>query len=109
METNIKQGDFVRLTDPISNGQIVRIESVSEYGTASWLGGAQKGDMEQVECFMMAEKDDAIGLDDFQQFNNLSDVCRHIEATTGVKLYPESAVEYWKRRAEIKLNLKMKL
>lgn len=22
-------------------------------GTASWLGGAQKGDMEQVECFML--------------------------------------------------------
>lgn len=42
MEQKIKAGDFVRLTDPISNDTIVRIESVDEYGFASWLGGIIK-------------------------------------------------------------------
>lgn len=40
-----KQGDIVRLIDPLSNGEVVRIESVDEHGYASWLGGSQNSDM----------------------------------------------------------------
>ena len=90
----IKQGDIVRLTDPISNGEVVRIESVNEYGSASWLGGAQKGDMEQID---MAD----INSDLLFDYQNLSELVGHIERETGIKLYPESAVEYWEHRAEL--------
>lgn len=37
MEQTVKSGDFVRLTDPIDNGTIVRIEEVNENGFAEWL------------------------------------------------------------------------
>lgn len=47
MEQTIKQDDIVRLTDPLDNGTIVRIEKVDENGFAEWLGGSQYCDMEQ--------------------------------------------------------------
>lgn len=45
---DVKAGDLVRLTDPISNGEIVRIDNVDEYGFASWIGGSQAADMKQI-------------------------------------------------------------
>lgn len=91
---DVKTGDIIRLTDPISNGEIVRVESVDEHGFASWLGGAQKGDMEQID---MAD----INSDLLCDYQNLSELVGHIEAETDIKLYPESAVNYWKHRAEM--------
>lgn len=88
----IKAGDIVRLTDPISQGQVVRIESVDEHGCASWLGGAQYSDFEQVSIMDMDEM--------IYHYANLSELVRDIEDKTGVKLYTESAVQYWKHRAE---------
>ena len=98
MKQNIKPGDIVRLTDPISNGQIVRIESVDEHGFASWLGGAQNCDMEQIKA--------NVDFPNCSYYNTLSSFVEGIEqgfATDGydVKLYPKSAVEYWKHRAEV--------
>lgn len=94
----IKQGDIVRLTDPISNGQIVRIESVDENGFAEWLGVAQNCDMEQIKA--------NVDFPNCSYYDTLSSFVEWIEqgfATDGydVKLYPKSAVEYWKHRAEI--------
>lgn len=94
MEQQIKAGDIVRLTDPINNGEVVRIESVDEHGFASWLGGAQKGDMEQIDLI-------DVNSDLIYYYHSLSELVRHIEEKTGIKLYPESAVVYWKHRAEI--------
>ena len=98
MEQTFKPGDIVRLTDPLSNGQIVRIESVDEYGMASWIGGSQNCDMEQIKA--------NIDFPDCSYYDSLSSFVGTIEqgfATDGydVKLYPKSAVEWWKRRAEI--------
>lgn len=93
-------GDFVRLTDPLSNGEVVRIENVDEHGFASWLGGSQNCDMEQIEI-----KVEEVGnpfTDDLREYTvTLSDRVQEIESDFGVKLYPESAVEWLKRRAEI--------
>lgn len=98
MEQQIKQGDFVRLTDPLSNGQIVRIESVDEYGFASWLGGSQNCDMEQIPCEFEAYP---IGDNSLKgNYETLSDVISDLESQIGIKFYSESAVEYWKQRAE---------
>lgn len=36
-KTNIKSGDIVRLTDPSSNGEVVRVEKVDEHGYVNWL------------------------------------------------------------------------
>lgn len=98
MEQKIKQGDFVRLTDPLSNGQIVRIESVDEHGFASWLGGSQYCDMEQIPCKFEAYPIGENSLANY--YETLSDVISDLESKIGVKVYPESAVEYWKNRAE---------
>lgn len=96
---DVKAGDIIRLTDPISNGQIVRIESVDEHGFASWLGGSQCCDMEQVPCEFEAYP---IGENSLAKYyETLSDVISDLESKIGVKLYPESAVEYWKHRAEV--------
>lgn len=93
-------GDFVRLTDPLSNSEVVRIENVDEHGFASWLGGSQNCDMEQIEI-----KVEEVGnpfTDDLREYTvTLSDRVQEIESDFGVKLYPESAVEWLKRRAEI--------
>lgn len=100
MEQTFKPDDFVRLTDPLSNGQIVRIENVDEHGFASWLGGSQNCDMEQIE--IKVEEEGNPFTDDLREYTvTLSDRVQEIESDFGVKLYPESAVEYWKRRAEI--------
>lgn len=105
---NIKTGDFVRLTDPLSNGQIVRIESVDEYGMASWLGGSQNCDMEQISII---ENGSPIGNDIDGYYFTLSEIVHEVEKRVNeqkwlkfekpFKLYPESEVEYWKRRSEI--------
>lgn len=89
----IKHGDFVRLTDPLDNGTIVRIENVDENGFAEWLGGSQYCDMEQINM-------EQINPDLTYYYENLSELIRHIESKIGIKIYPESAVEYWKNRAE---------
>lgn len=89
-----KQGDIVRLTDPLSNGEVVRIESVDEHGYAAWLGGSQNCDMEQIDLI-------DVNSDLIYYYHSLSELVRHIEEKTGIKLYPESAMEYWKHRAEV--------
>jgi len=94
MEQTIKQGDFVRLTDPLDNGQIVRIESIDSYGYASWLGGSQATDIEQISML-------DINSDLICYYANLSELIKDIENKIGVKLYPESTVVHWKHRAEI--------
>ena len=99
IKTKFTTGDFVRLTDPISNGEIVRIESVDEYGFASWLGGFQNCDMEQIKANVSFDSE-------CSYYYTLSSFVSAIEqgfATDGfnIKLYPESAVNYWKHRAEI--------
>ena len=100
MEQTFKPGDFVRLTDPLDNNTIVRIESVDEHGFASWLGGSQNCDIEQIE--IKVEEEGNPFTDDLREYTvTLSDRVQEIESDFGVKLYPESAVEYWKRRAEI--------
>lgn len=93
MNNEIKSGDFVRLTDPLDNGTIVRIENVDENGFAEWLGGSQYCDMEQINM-------EQINPDLTYYYENLSELIRHIESKIGIKIYPESAVEYWKNRAE---------
>lgn len=108
MEQQIKPGDIVRLTDPISNGEVVRIESVNEYGFASWLGGSQAADMEQITILDGASP---IGNDIDGYFFLVSEIVEEIEKRVNAqtwlnlkrpfKLYPESAVEYWKQRAEV--------
>lgn len=101
METKeLKIGNFVRLTDPISKGQIVRIESISENGMASWLGGAQYCDMELVEIEKTEISDYPISGEEYHYKISLTDKVEQIERDFGVKLYPESAVEFWKNRAE---------
>jgi hypothetical protein len=100
MEQQIKAGDFVRLTDPISNGEVVRIESIDD-GFASWYGGSQNCDMEQVEIEKTEISEFPISGEEYHYKISLTDKVREIECDFGVKLYPESAVEYWKRRAEI--------
>lgn len=98
MEKTIKSGDFVRLTDPLDNGTIVRIENVNENGFADWLGGSQASDMEQVPCEFEAYP---IGENSLaNNYETLSDVISDLENKIGVKLYPESSVHYWKYRAE---------
>lgn len=97
MEKTIKSGDFVRLTDPLDNGTIVRIESVDEHGFASWLGGSQYCDMEQIKA--------NVQIGDCSYYISLSSIIGAIEQgfkTYGfnIKLYPETAVNYWKHRAE---------
>lgn len=94
MEQKIKQGDIVRLTDPISNGEVVRIENVDEHGFASWIGGSQATDMEQINML-------DINSDLVYYYDNLSELIKYIENKIGIKLYPESAVEWLKRREEI--------
>jgi hypothetical protein len=94
MNSNIKVGDIVRLTDPISNGEIVRIESIDAHGFASWLGGRQAADMEQISI-------EEVNHDLLYYYKTLSDLIGHIENTLKIKLYPESAVSYWKQRAEV--------
>lgn len=111
MEQKIKPGDIVRLTDPLSNGEIVRIESVNEHGFASWLGGSQAADMEQVS---VTDGASPIGNDIDGYYFDLSEIITEIERRVNektwlnlkkpFKLYPESAVEFWKRRAEIAAN-----
>lgn len=101
MEQQIKTGDIVRLTDPISNGEIVRIGSIDEYDYASWLGGAQKCDMEPVEIEKTEISDFPISGEEYHYKISLTDKVEQIERDFGVKLYPESAVEYWKNRAEV--------
>lgn len=98
----IKHGDIVRLTDPISNGEVVRIESVDDHGFASWLGGSQNCDMEQIDLI-------DVNSDLIYYYHSLSELVRHIEEKTGIKLYPESAVEYWKHRAEVAESSNAKL
>ena len=99
MNKTIKAGDIVRLTDPISEGQIVRIVNVTEDGLASWLGGAQATDMEQIPCVFQALR--FIGENSLNgYYETLSEVVSDLESNLGIKLYPESAVEYWKNRAE---------
>lgn len=103
----IKKGDFVRLTDPLSNGQIVRIESVDEHGFASWLGGSQNCDMEQIS---IVKNGSPIGNDIDGYYFSLSEIVQEVEKRVNgkewlklekpFKLYPESAVEYWKHHAE---------
>ena len=110
-ETNIKPGDIVRLTDPISNGEVVRIESVNEYGFASWLGGSQNCDMEQISILEDLDSYSPIGNDIDGYFFLVSEIVEEIEKRVNAqtwlnlkrpfKLYPESAVEYWKQRAEV--------
>jgi hypothetical protein len=95
---SFKTGDIVRLTDPISNGEVVRIESVDENGFAEWLGGSQYCDMEQIPCEFEAYPIGENSLKDY--YETLSDVISDLESKIGIKLYPESAVEYWKNRAE---------
>lgn len=99
MNNNIKQGDFVRLTDPLDNGTIVRIEKVDENGFAEWLGGSQYCDMEQIPCEFVAYPIEKNSLANY--YKTLSDVISDLESKIGIKLYPESAVEYWKRREEV--------
>lgn len=104
-----KKGDIVRLTDPLSNGEVVRIEEVDEHGYASWLGGAQKGDMTQIS--VLSDGDSPIGNDIDGYFFLVSEIVEEIEKRVSgqtwlnlkrpFKLYPESAVNYWKHRAEI--------
>lgn len=108
MNNEIKSGDFVRLTDPIDNGTIVRIEEVNENGFAEWLGGSQYCDMEQVS---IADGASPIGNDIDGYYFTLSEIITEIERRVNAqtwlnlkkpfKLYPESAVNYWKHRAEI--------
>ena len=108
MEQNIKPGDFVRLTDPISNGEIVRIDRVDENGFASFIGGSQAADMEQISVLDGASP---IENDIDGYFFLVSEIVEEIEKrvnaqtwlhlTRPFKLYPESAVEYWKQRAEV--------
>lgn len=95
-------GDFARLTDPIHKGEVVKVEAVTESGFIEYIGGKQNGDFEQVEIpTLLAEKEDAIGLDDFLQLSTLGDVCRYIELKTGIKLYPEDAVKHYRHAAEV--------
>ena len=111
MNKTIKAGDIVRLTDPISEGQIVRIVNVTEDGLASWLGGAQATDMEQIS---LLDGCSPIGNDIDGYFFNISEIVEEIEKrvnaqtwlhlTRPFKLYPESAVKYWEHRAEIAEN-----
>lgn len=57
---------------------------------------------EQVEIpTLLAEKEDAIGLDDFLRLSTLGDVCRYIELKTGIKLYPEDAVKHTRHAVEV--------
>lgn len=108
MEQTFKPGDFVRLTDPLSNGEVVRIEKVSENGTASWLGGSQNCDMEQISII---KNSSPIGNDIDGYYFTLSEIVHEVEKRVNeqkwlkfekpFKLYPESEVEYWKRRSEI--------
>lgn len=93
-KTNVKTGDFVRLTDPISNGEIVRIDNVDEYGFASWIGGSQAADMKQISI-------DDVNPDLYNDYKTLSDLIGHIETEIGLKLYPESAVQHYKHIAEV--------
>lgn len=92
METKeLKKGDFVRLTDPIDNGKIVRVEMV-ENGWIEFIGGGQS-------CYEQVKG--SIKLCGVEHFWTLSEFIRLLEQGFGVKLYPESAVEYWKNRAEV--------
>ena len=100
MEQKIKVGDIIRLTDPLDNGTPVRVEMV-DGNFFEFIGGGQNSNFEQITCQMSAKKDNPNGGDDFLQFQNLSEVCRYIETKTGVKLYPESAVEYYRHAAEV--------
>lgn len=60
--------------------------------------GSQYCDMEQVPCEFEAYP---IGENSLaNNYETLSDVISDLENQIGVKLYPESAINYWKHRAE---------
>lgn len=90
METNIKVGDFVRLTDPIDNGMIVRVEMV-ENGWIEFIGGGQS-------CYEQVKG--SIKLFGVEHFGTLSEFIRLLEQGFGVKLYPESAIKLYRNAAE---------
>ncbi|MBQ3690865.1 MAG: hypothetical protein II937_13540 [Bacteroidales bacterium] len=109
MKQTIKPGDIVRLTDdPFSNGEIVRIESVDEYGFANFLAGSKAANMEQIS---IVKNGSPIGNDIDGYYFTLSEIVQEVEKRVNeqkwlklkkpFKLYPESAVEWLKRRAEI--------
>lgn len=91
MNNEIKSGDFVRLTDPISNGEVVRVEKVDEHGYMDFIGGSQH---------ITTAKQIMISPYLNTNSNTISETCHEITRNTGVKLYPESAVQYWQHRAE---------
>lgn len=90
MEQQTKVGDFVRLTDPIDNGMIVRVETV-ENGWIEFIGGGQSW-YEQVKG--------SIKLFGVEHFGTLSEFIRLLEQCFGVKLYPESAIKLYRNAAE---------
>ena len=98
---NIKEGDYLRLTDPISNGEIVRVESVDEHGCVSWIGGSQYADFEQCEITKVIS--DAKGNIIGTETTTLSEEIAYLEKifANKLKLYPESAVLHYKHAAEV--------
>lgn len=90
MNNEIKSGDFVRLTDPIDNGKIVRVEMV-ENGWIEFIGGGQS-------CYEQVKG--SIKLCGVEHFWTLSEFIRLLEQGFGVKLYPESAVNLYRYAAE---------
>jgi len=94
----IKPGDIVRLTDPLDNGTIVRIENVDENGFAEWFGGSQYCDMEQIPCEFEAYPIGDNSLANY--YETLSDVISDLESKIGVKFYPENTLNYYKQCAE---------
>ena len=101
MNNEIKHGDIVRLTDPISNGEVVRVEKVDEHGCVEFIGGSQYADFEQVEIEETEISDYPIQGEKYTYKVSLSDKASEIERKFGVKLYPESAVLHYKNAAEV--------
>ncbi len=104
METDIRPGDIVRLTDStLLDGEVIKVEKYEnkdDYGIVSYEYGGTSGTGTVCEQISLGD----FPLSELQPIideRTVSSMTRFIERKTGIKLYPEGVVENWRHRAKV--------
>jgi hypothetical protein len=104
METDIRKGDIVRLTDStLLGGEVIKVEKYEnkdDYGIVSYEYGGTSGTGTVCEQISLGD----FPLSELQPIideRTVSSMTRFIERKTGIKLYPEGVVENWRHRAKV--------
>ena len=102
--TDIRPGDIVRLTNnTLLGGEVIKVEQYEnkdEYGIVSYEYGGTSGIGSVCEQIPLGD----FPLRELQPIideKTVSSMTRFIERKTGIKLYPESAVEHWRHHAKV--------